>query len=97
MNKIHSELTPLLKGLRLPVFRECYQSEADLARQESLSHEAYLLELAKRESEGRSKKRIARYLLESKLFYQKYLNNTISSNLELITFYRFQKLCNLFL
>jgi len=71
MNKIHSELTPLLKGLRLPVFRECYQSEADLARQESLSHEAYLLELAKRESEGRSKKRIARYLLESKLPLEK--------------------------
>lgn len=71
MIEIHSQLTPLLKTLRLPIFRECYQDEADLARQESLSHEAYLLELARKESEERAHKREARYLLESKLPLEK--------------------------
>lgn len=71
MIEIHTELTQHLKELHLPTFRECYQSEADLARQESLPHEHYLLELAKRECEERTHKRISRYLRESKLPLEK--------------------------
>ena len=71
MIEIHSELTRNLKELHLPAFRECYQSEADLARQESLPHEQYLLELVKRECEERAHKRTARYLRESKLPLEK--------------------------
>lgn len=71
MTEIHSDLKQHLKALRLPVFRKCYQSEADLARQESLSHEHYLFELLKRECEERAHKRTARYLRESKLPLEK--------------------------
>jgi len=69
--EIHSELKQGLKALRLPLFRKCYLSEADLARQESLSHEDYLFELVKRECEGRAHKRTLRYLTESKLPLEK--------------------------
>ena len=71
MIEIHSELSQHLRELHLPTFLECYQSEADLARQESLTHEHYLLELAKRECEERIHKRIVRYLRESKLPLEK--------------------------
>ena len=71
MTEIHIELTQHLRELHLPTFRECYQSEADLARQESLTHEDYLLELAKRECEERGHKRTVRYLRESKLPLEK--------------------------
>jgi DNA replication protein DnaC len=60
-----------LKSLRLSAIRSCYQEEADLARQESLSYEAYLGELIVRESEERRNKRIARYLRESRLPLEK--------------------------
>ncbi len=73
MIEIHSELTRHLKELHLPTFRDCYQSEADLARQESLPHEHYLLELAKRECEERGYKRTVRYRRESKLPLEKSL------------------------
>lgn len=71
MIEIHSTLSQHLKELHLPTFRECYQSEADLARQESLPHEQYLLELSKRECEERAHKRTVRYLRESKLPLEK--------------------------
>ncbi len=71
MIEIHNTLNQHLKDLHLPTFRECYQAEADLARQESLPHEQYLLELSKRECEERAHKRIARYLRESKLPLEK--------------------------
>lgn len=71
MIEIHSELSQHLRELHLPTFLECYHSEADLARQESLTHEHYLLELAKRECEERIHKRIVRYLRESKLPLEK--------------------------
>lgn len=71
MIEIHTELTRYLKELHLPTFRQCYQGEADLARQESLTHEHYLLELTKKECEERTHKRIARYLRESKLPLEK--------------------------
>ncbi len=68
---IHAELTPYLRELHLPAFRECYQDEADLARRESLTYERYLLELAIKESESRSDKRTSRLLRESKLPLEK--------------------------
>jgi len=71
MTEIHTQLSESLKALRLPVFRKCYQSEADLARQESLSHEQYLFELVKRECEERADKRTLRYLRESRLPLEK--------------------------
>lgn len=71
MTEIHTELARHLRELHLPTFRACYQSEADLARQESLPHEHYLLELAKRECEERAHKRTIRYLRESKLPLEK--------------------------
>jgi len=71
MSEIHIKLSQDLKELRLPVFRKCYQSAADLARQESLSHEQYLFELVKRECEERAHKRTLRYLRESRLPLEK--------------------------
>ena len=64
---VHAELTPYLRELHLPAFRDCYQDEADLARREALTYERYLLELVIKESETRSQKRIVRLLRESKL------------------------------
>lgn len=71
MIEIHTELTRHLRELHLPAFRECYQAEADLARQESLPHEHYLLELARRECEERAHKRTDRFMRESKLPLEK--------------------------
>jgi DNA replication protein DnaC len=62
-----SILSGHLKELHLPAFRQHYRGEADLARQESLEHEEYLLELARRECEERAFKRTQRYLRESRL------------------------------
>ncbi len=71
MMETNTELKRHLRELHLPTFRECYRSEADLARRESLPYEHYLLELAKRECEERAHKRTARYLRESKLPLEK--------------------------
>jgi DNA replication protein DnaC len=71
MTEMHTELTRHLRELHLPTFRECYQSEANLARRESLTHEHYLLELAQRECEEREHKRTVRYMRESKLPLEK--------------------------
>lgn len=62
-----------LKQLYLSSIRACYQEEADLARQESLSYESYLQELVVRECEERRHKRITRYLRESRLPLEKSL------------------------
>jgi DNA replication protein DnaC len=59
--------------LYLSTIRSCYQEEADLARQESLSYEAYLHELVIRECEERRHKRISRFLRESRLPLEKNL------------------------
>lgn len=71
MRDIQPELHSYLRELHLPTFRESYQSEADLARRESLPHEQYLLELARKECEERTHKRTARYMRESKLPLEK--------------------------
>lgn len=71
MSDLLTELHHALRELHLPAFREFYRSEAELARQESLSHEHYLLELTRKECEERTHKRTARYLRESKLPLEK--------------------------
>jgi len=60
-----------LKKLYLSTIRACYRNEADIARQESLSYEHYLQELVVRECEERRRKRINRYLRESRLPLEK--------------------------
>jgi DNA replication protein DnaC len=67
-------LIDCLKQLHLPTVRECFVEEADHARQESLSHEDYLLGLLEQELEERKLKRVARYLRESKLPLEKTLD-----------------------
>lgn len=69
-NNAHT-LDSCLKKLYLSTIRTCYQEEADLARQESLSYEAYLQELVARECEQRRYKRITRFLQESRLPLEK--------------------------
>ena len=64
-------LDSCLRQLHLSTIRTCYQEEAHLARQESLSYEAYLQELVTRECEERRHKRITRFLRESKLPLEK--------------------------
>ncbi len=65
------ELTGCLRDLHLPTMRECWEEEARRARQETSSHEAYLLELARRECAARYENRIARLLRESQLPLEK--------------------------
>jgi DNA replication protein DnaC len=65
------ELTACLKDLHLPTMRECWEEEAQRARREEAPHEAYLLELARRECEARSEHRVARLLRESRLPLEK--------------------------
>lgn len=73
MKQINNEQTLeyCLRQLYLSTIRSCYQEEANLARQESLSHEAYLHELVIRECEERRHKRISRFLRESRLPLEK--------------------------
>jgi DNA replication protein DnaC len=75
MRRINNEQTLeyCLRQLYLSTIRSCYQEEADLARQESLSYEAYLHELVIRECEERRHKRISRFLRESRLPLEKNL------------------------
>jgi DNA replication protein DnaC len=70
-----TELEDGLKKLYLSTIRGCYRDEADLAKKESLSYEMYLQELVVRECEERSRKRITRYLRESKLPLEKTLDS----------------------
>lgn len=70
---IHAQVTQRLKELRLPAVRACYQETAQLAQQESLSYERYLLELIERECEARQHNRIKRHLRESRLPLEKTL------------------------
>lgn len=70
-----ARLTAILKELHLPGVRQCYGDEGDLARKESLSYEAYLLQVLEREQEIRRANRVARLLRESKLPLEKTLEN----------------------
>lgn len=71
MNTMHEELQDMLKSLRLSTFRECYQQDAEMARAEALSHEMYLHGLVRKECEERTRRRINRFLRESRLPLEK--------------------------
>lgn len=83
MNQINSGYTldSCLRQLHLSTIRTCYQEEANLARQESLSYEAYLQELVTRECEERRHKRIVRFLKESRLPLEKNMTTFDKSRL----------------
>jgi len=70
---LKTELTQVLKDLRLPTVRACYAEAADQARQEELAYEAYLLEVVQRENETIRHHRIHRYLRQSNLPLEKTL------------------------
>jgi len=67
MSKTQPELTACLQELRLPTARGCYQELAETARRETLSYEAYLLEVVQRECQLRRQHRMERLLRESRL------------------------------
>jgi DNA replication protein DnaC len=72
---VHESLTDCLRQLHLPTIRGDYQSTAQRARQESLSYEQYLLELAERECESRRANRVERQMRDSRLFLEKSLSS----------------------
>jgi DNA replication protein DnaC len=67
-------LVSCLKELHLPAMREAFGQMADQARQEALSYERYLLELASRECAERKQKRVERLLRASRLPLEKDLS-----------------------
>jgi len=69
------KLTRLLKMLRLPGFRACYQELAQEAQANSLSYEEYLLSLLERECDERRSRRVERFLRESRLPLSKNLES----------------------
>lgn len=75
------ELRSGLKNLYLSTMKDCFEQEAELARREALSYEMYLHELVMRECEERRRKRIARYLRESRLPLEKNLESFDRSRL----------------
>ncbi len=66
-----AQLSARLKELRLPAIRDYYQRSAQMAQQENLSYEQYLLDLIERECEVRRQNRVERYLRESRLPLEK--------------------------
>jgi len=80
-SQLSEELTVCLKELCLPTIRASYPQQADLARQESLSYEAYLFELAQQERQVRRNRRIERYLRDSRLPLEKSLQSFDRSRL----------------
>ena len=60
-------LTEQLRELRLPAFRDHYQSQAERAAQENLSYPQYLEALTNRECEARSQGRIRRLASAARL------------------------------
>jgi DNA replication protein DnaC len=71
--EVKPQLVGCLKELHLPTMREAFAAVAEQARQESLSYEHYLLELANRECDERRHKRVERLLKESRLPLEKNL------------------------
>lgn len=60
-------LKSYLRELHLPTVREHYMQAADMAREESLSYEEFLLDLIEQECTTRRNNRVERMLRESKL------------------------------
>ena len=69
-----TQLIDGLKTLRLATIRECYGEQAGLARKETLTYEACLLELVNRECEMRAHNRVQHLLRESRLPLEKNLD-----------------------
>jgi DNA replication protein DnaC len=72
---VNAALVGHLKELHLPTMRRCYEDSARRAEKETLSYEQYLLELARRECEGRCQSRVRKQLRESGLPLEKSLEN----------------------
>ena len=70
---LYAQLSEHLKELRLPAIRDYYQRSAQMAQQENLSYEQYLLDLIERECEVRRQNRVERFLRESRLPLEKTL------------------------
>ena len=71
--EVQPQLVSCLKELHLLTMREAFATVANQARQESLSYEHYLLELAHRECDERRHKRVERFLKDSRLPLEKSL------------------------
>jgi len=65
--KRNAQLTEQFRELRLPMFREHFESLAERAAQEPLSHTEYLSELTELECQARRESRIARLMQQSRL------------------------------
>jgi len=76
-----AELAMMLRELKLPAMRDCYEQQAEEARRESLSFEQYLESLIRREIEQRRFHRTSRWLRESALPLEKTLENFDRSRL----------------
>jgi len=70
---LQSELIESLKALHLPTVRQYYRQCAQMAANEDLSYEQYLLELVERECEVRRANKIKRLLRSSRLPLEKSL------------------------
>jgi DNA replication protein DnaC len=64
---LNEELQEQFRELRLPMFREHFQTLADQALRESLSHSQYLAELTRLEFQARRQRRVQRLLEQSRL------------------------------
>jgi DNA replication protein DnaC len=73
--KLNSQLTEQFRELRLPMFREHFESLAERAAQEPLSHTKYLSELTDLECQARRESRIARLMHQSRLPQSKTWHN----------------------
>ena len=71
---IFPELEQRLKELHLPTMRARFEELAQKARQEDITHEAYLLELLTEECDVRRQNRIERYLRASHIPREKTLD-----------------------
>ena len=68
-------LPMLLKSFRLPTFAREYAVVATQAAKEGVTHEAYLLALARQEASERAERRVERLLWDSRLPREKTLGN----------------------
>ncbi len=71
----NSQLTEHFRELRLPMFRENFQTSAERAVTESLSHTEYLAELTDLECQARRASRVARLMTRSQLTRSKTWDN----------------------
>ena len=72
-SNLRTELFSLLKDLRMPAVRECFEETAESARKDSWSYERYLLELLREEAQIRKFNAVQRLLKQSKLPLEKNL------------------------